>query len=158
MATNGGITINGQLHSSATAEVKLAGDIYDGFASFNFKDELKSKKIKGTGARPIGRTRGDYDSDGDCEMYLAHSLAFQAALKAKAKNGSIGLVAFDIVITFDNQVDAIIVIELRGCRFEGREGGFAVGGDEAKNKHPLSIMSILENGIELITKADGGGL
>jgi hypothetical protein len=155
---NNGLVINGQIFTSANAETKLDGEIYDGFASFNFKDSISPKKVRGTGSIAIGDTTGDYDAEADCEMYYQHAVAFFAALKAKAVNGSIGLVQFDITIHFDNGVDSVGEVILQTVRVIGREGGFATGGDESKVKIPLFVRKLIMNGIELITKADGGGL
>lgn len=136
--------VNGNYHAFASVEVKASdGNIYIGVKGVNFKDSLKPTKVRGTNAEPIGRTRGDYDSEGDIEFYEQQGHQFLQALGNGYKEKS-----FDVFVTFSETGLDTIQHQLIGCRIEEVDSSNAQGTDASTLKFTLNIMKIKFDGLE----------
>ncbi len=154
MATDA-VTVNGRYLSFASAEAKLDGQVHSGIKALNYKQSLKSKKVKGRGPYPKGRTKGDYEAEGSIEMLKEWARAFRLALAAK--NKSYGLVEFDVLVYFsESPTDPTHEVKLVGCRIEDEDEGHAQGSDELVEKIALSVMWIEKDGLRMLSPEDAG--
>lgn len=154
MATDA-VTVNGRYLSFASAEAKCDGQVYSGIKGLNFKQSLKSKKVKGRGPYPKGRTRGDYEAEGSIEFLKEYAKAFRDALAAK--NKSYGLVEFDVLLYFsESKLDPTHEVKLVSCRVEDEDEGHAQGSDELSEKWSLSVMWIEKDGKRMLSPEDAG--
>ncbi|SRR5258708_5953320 len=149
----------GNYHAFSSIELKVtsgpaAGQIFVGFKSLNAKDSLVPTKVRGAAAEPIGRTRGDYDSEGDMELYVQQAFQLLQALGQGYKEQT-----FDISYSFAEANLDTITHQLLGCRIQEVDSSNAVGTDASTLKFTLSIMKILFGGLEsLISPLAGAAL
>jgi hypothetical protein len=142
---------NGDYHSFASVELKVtsgpaAGQIFPGVKSVNAKDSLTPTKVRGAHSEPLGRTRGDYDCDGDLEMYVQQAHQLLQAMGAGYKQTT-----FDISITFSEANLDTVQHQLIGCRIQEVDSSNAVGTDASTLKFTLNIMKVLFDGLESLT-------
>ncbi len=135
--------VNGVYHAFASVEIKFDGNIYVGVKAVNYSDSLTPTKVRGTSSEPIGRTRGDYDADGDIELYKqqAHQLlqALGNGYKEKVVN---------ITVTYSENGLDTIVDEIIGARIEKVEQSNSQSPDPTTQKFTLNVMKILMDGLE----------
>jgi len=149
---------NGDYHAFSSVELKVtsgpaAGQIYVGIKSVNAKDSLTPTKVRGAAAEALGRTRGDYDAEGDMEMYAQQGHQFLQALGQGYKEQT-----FDISITFAEQNLDTIQHQLLGCRIQEVDSSNAVGTDASTLKFTLNIMKVLFDGLDsLVNPLTGAG-
>lgn len=150
---------NGNYHSFSSLELKItsgqaAGQIFVGFKSLNAKDSLTPTKVRGAAAEPIGRTRGDYDAEGDMELYEQQAHQLLQALGQGYKEQT-----FDITYSFAETNLDTITHQLLGCRIQEVDSSNAIGTDASTLKFTLNIMKILFDGLEsLLNPLSGASL
>lgn len=149
--------INGERHDFTSIELKIAGQIFVGFKSINYKRTRTRTKLWGNSPDPIGKTRGTNDYTCDFELYFAEWKLLKEILKkaAKAKPGIIsgtspgsgyGDVFFQIIVTygssqFDTQTDTI-----NGNTADEVEGSQSQGADPLFRKVGTNPLKIIEDG------------
>lgn len=139
---------NGDYHSFASVELKVtsgpaAGQIFPGVKTVNAKDSLTPTKVRGAASEPLGRTRGDYDAEGDMEMFVQQGHQFLQALGPGYKQ-----ITFDISITFSEANLDTVQHQLLGCRIQEVDSSNSAGTDASTLKFTLNIMKILFDGLE----------
>ncbi len=138
--------VNGNYHAFASIEVKTAdGNIYTGVKAVNYKNSLKPTKVRGTNAEPIGRTRGDYDAEGDVEFYEQQGHQFLQAL-----GNGYGEKPFDMTVTFSETGLDTIQHQLIGCRIEEVDSSNSQSTDASTIKFTLNVMKIKMDGLEML--------
>ncbi len=134
--------INGVHWSWQSVEVSANGLVLPGVKSVNYKDSLTPGKVRGTSPIWIGYTDGQYEADGDIEVFRIQHEAFKSAL------GGPGFMQRRMVLTitmFHPELGTVIDTVI--CRVMGNEVGLSDSPDAATVKHPLSVLEpILWNG------------
>lgn len=143
--------VNGVYHAFASIELKLKGDIYVGAKSINYKDSLTPVKVRGAHAEPIGRTRGDYDAEGDLEMYSQQGHQFLQALGQGYKETT-----WDATVTYSENGLDTITDTLIGCRIQEVDKSNSQGTDASTMKFTLSVMKVLHDGLESLVNPLSG--
>ena len=143
--------INGRRLSHASLEAKLDGNLYTGFKSLNFDDELAPGRVGGTHPVQEGHTIGAYSAGSNFEMLKQHMKPLRAALAAKASDGlSYGTVLFDIFASYQEDGD-VHTVELRQVRIQKIEDGSSQGPDGLTEKVTLFLTQpILRDGLPII--------
>jgi hypothetical protein len=139
---------NGDYHAFSSIELKItsgpaAGTIFIGVKSLNAKDSLTPTKVRGTHAEAIGRTRGDYDAEGDVELYEQQAYQFLQAMGQGYKETT-----FDIAYSFAETNLDTITHQMLGCRIQEVDSSNALGTDASSIKFTLNVMKILFGGLE----------
>lgn len=141
--------INGVRHSFASIELKLAGQLFVGFKSINYSRKRTRAMARGNSPDPIGKTKGDNEYTGDCEMYLAEWNLFQSILQKQTGIATgYGDVFFQVLVTYsENGFDTIQDV-LNGCTADSTEASQSQGPDALVRKVELNPLKILFNGID----------
>ncbi len=136
--------VNGVRTAYCSIEVGIAGFFLKGVKSLNYKDNGEIPKIFGTSPIPIGRTRGQNDSEGDIEFYQEE---WDEMLPLLTLAGSIGYMEgiWPISVTYaePSQMAKTKTDQLVGVRFMSAERSNAEGTDALTVKLSLSIMRIV---------------
>lgn len=141
--------VNGNRHAWASVEIKLAGLIFY-CTAINYARKRNREMVRLNHPDPVGKTIGENDYTGDCEMLVAEYNAFQAALIAQASaqglNGGYGDIRFPAIVTYTENGFDTIVDTLIGCTMDSTDAAGAQGPNAIKRKFDLSPLKILFNG------------
>lgn len=148
--------INGTRQDFNNVELKMAGLIFVGFKSITYKRSRKRDMPRGNSPDPLGKTIGENEYTGECEIYLAEWKVFKDALKslavlqgvpsAVAPGSGYGDVLFPIYVTkgsslFDTQMDTLL-----GCSVDETDSNNSRSPDALTIKINLSPIKILFDG------------
>ncbi len=141
--------INGLKYDYSSVELNIDGQVFGGVKSINYKWSLDPGVQRGTRAQKIGRSRGTYDADGSIEIY---KVEYHAIISRLSRLGTRGYAetAFNIVVSYEENVTDVITDQLVGIRLKTGENGHQEGNDPLVVKCDLDIMYILENGLSAI--------
>lgn len=140
--------VNGARVAFCSIEFGLAGFRIPGIKSINYKESVEKPKLWGTSRKPIGRTAGKYDFEGDVEFYRAE---YQDAITALSAVGILGFsdTSIPINVTYaelaspeQTSNDTLIGVILHSPEASGSEGA-----DALTIKMTMSIMDILWHGL-----------
>lgn len=137
--------VNGRVLSYASCEFQVDGEIITGIKSITYKDSIERSKARGAGRQPLGRTSGEYDSEGSMTMLRED---FHALIK-RFGNGWMDK-SFDVVVTYAEDDIEMHTDRLVGCLFDSADGSNEQGTDPLETELPLNIMYIVRDGIEPI--------
>ncbi len=137
--------VNGMRHEWSSVELKLDGDVYVGVKEVKYSQTLKGSKMRGTHPAPIGRTRGEYDSEASIVLWFAEGVQFRKKLGAGYMEK-----AFDIVVSYVENGFDTIVDEIIGCRITKDEGGGSQGPDGLTIAWDLDPMKIIFGDLEAL--------
>ncbi len=132
--------VNGNTFDYSSVEVWVDGRPYRGVKSINYKDSLKGTKVRGTHAQPLGRTRGEYDADGDIEFYRETWNDIRNALGPGYMER-----VFDVTVQYQEVPSPIQVDRLRGVRISENNRSNAQGADALTVKLTLDILLPIED-------------
>lgn len=142
--------INGHRFSFNSCEFRFNGIIYVGVKSLNYKMALKGGIVRGTGPNPIGRTVGEAEYTGDCEMLRLEFDALILTLGAPVVG--FGEAVFSIMATQFEIGSPVVVDEIIGARIEEPEVSHQQGTDGTTVKFTFSAMRMRHNGAEITTR------
>ncbi len=145
--------VNGNKHSWASITLVVGTTSIRGCKGVAYKNTLEPGDVRGLGVQLLGRTRGDLKSEGSLELYLEEYNQLIAELGADG-TGFLEK-SFNIVVSYSEPNSAIITDKLIGCRLKGGDKGFSQGTDALTVKCDLSIMYIVENGLNPISDPAG---
>lgn len=148
--------INGVRHDWTNIEPKIAGQIFVGFKSLNYKRTRTRTKLWGNSSDPIAKTQGVNDYTADMEVYLAEWNLFQALLKAGAAAKSLpsgispgsgyGDLLFPVVITYLNLGFDTITDTILGCSVDELDASQSQSPDPLVRKVTFNPLKVLFNG------------
>ena len=145
--------VNGNRFDYSSVEIVIAGIPYRGVQSISYKHALKPKKLYGTSAMPLGRTRGQYEpGEPSMDMYKEDYEVLTTALLALGLGGY-GEANFQILVSYQEIGSSLIVDTLNGCRITEDEDSHKQGDAESIVKVTLDIMELLRNGKPLANPA-----
>lgn len=137
--------INGVRFDYSSVEINVAGVVFGGVKSINYKWTLDPGEIRGTRSQVVGRTRGQYGAEGSLEMY---KLEYEQLITLLSAGGSKGYaeVPFLINVGYSENVTDVMADQLIGCRLKSGENSGSEGNEALVVKCDLHIMRISENG------------
>ena len=141
-------TLNGNRHSYASVEIKVANLIFVGVKSVNYARKRTRQQVRGNHPDPIGQTRGENEYTADIEMYLAEFNQLQAALQALGGGKGYGDVFFDVICTFGENGFDTITDTIRGCNMDSTDAGLSQGPDALVRKFELQPLKIYFNQLD----------
>ncbi len=142
--------INGHRFSYASIELNVFGMVFMGVKAINYSDKLTPGKARGTASMPLGRTRGDYESEASLELFKEEAIAFQARLVAIPPFG-VGEVPFVATIAYAELAGPITVDVLSGCRVTSIADAHQQGTDPLTVKFDIDPWLITRNGTTLVS-------
>lgn len=149
--------INGERHDFTSIELKIAGQIFVGFKSINYKRTRTRTTLYGNAKDPIGKTGGTNAYTCDFELYLAEWKLLKAILKkaAAAQPGIVSGVApgsgygdvfFQIIVTYGSSQFDTYTDTINGNSADEIEGSQAQGPDGLFRKIGTNPLKIIEDG------------
>lgn len=146
--------INGHRYSYASSQFRFNGQLYLGIKSLNYKMSLKAGIVRGTSPNPIGRTVGEAEYTGDCEMLRLEYNNLLRQLGAPVVG--FGESPFLITVTFFEIGSEVTIDEIVGARIEEPDASNASGTDASSIKFAFSAMRILHNGAPIVSPRNFG--
>lgn len=138
--------VNGNRTSYCSIEFAVNGLRIKGVKSINYREINEMSKIRGTGAKPMGRTRGTADFEGDIEIYQAE---WRALLPFLTRGGTFGFaeLAHPVTVTYAEALSPLDTVtdRLIGVRFHSPDVANTESTDAVVLKVALNIMDITWN-------------
>lgn len=149
--------INGTRHDFTSIELKVAGQIFVGFKSINYKRTRTRTMVMGNSPDPIAKTEGTNAYSCDFEMYLAEWKLLKSILKklAASQSGVVsgvspgsgyGDVLFQIVVTYGSSAFDTTTDVINGCSADEVEASQAQGPDPLSRKVTVNPLKVIEDG------------
>lgn len=108
--------INGQRHSWAEVEIRVANSIILGVTKIDYSDKLDPALVRGAGPNIIAHTVGIQETSGSITLLLEE---FNVLVEELQKiNSAWKLAQFPIIVTYDNSGSGLSVVQdtIIGCR------------------------------------------
>jgi hypothetical protein len=136
--------INGHRYDWSSVVIKLGGIQYSGVRAINYKHSVDPGKLRGNRAQIIGATRGEYNAEGNIEIYLQE---YDELTSQLVKNGK-GYFEqfFEMTVSYSEPESTPVTDYLRGVRLSSSEKSGSEGSDPLFVRCDLLIMYLLENG------------
>lgn len=138
--------INSKYHDYSAVEAMVNGKpILLGIESISYSHRLEPTKVRGTRARPLGRTLGEYDAEASITVYKR-----DAEILLKELGPGYMEREFQLAVSYAKlgagtpmQLDV-----LKGCRIMSEEDSHSQGTDALRTTFELSVMAVVKNGRE----------
>lgn len=153
------ISVNGNQLSWGSITCKIDGSPFHGFIGITYADARERVKAYGMGRHhaPRGRSRGKYTVENSKLTGWKGSIQqLRQELAARALDGvSYGDVEFQVTISYFEDDDMPILIELNRCVIVKNSSGDDENADPEKEEIELDVMSIRRNGLVLFDSSEG---
>jgi hypothetical protein len=134
--------INGHRYSWASVTIKSSvGMELIHIKEISYSHKLEPGLVRGTGAQPSGRTRGEYEAEGSFVLQREQWDEY----RNKLGDGYMET-AVDISVSYAEDGSPVVTDELKGVRITSVENGPSQGTDALEVSCDLSIMYVLEGG------------
>lgn len=131
--------INGVSYSWANISLILFGVPVIGIVGIAYKKKQEKKNNWGSGSQPVSRGYGNYEYDGNIEIYLE---TWQSIIDASPNRDPFKIPPFDIPVSFAGQGVRVTKHVLRAVEFMEDEFDSKSGDTAIKIKIPLIIGGI----------------
>lgn len=140
-----GMKLNGAWHSGASSSITVDTTLITQFQGFSFGQTVSREKVEALGARgDIGYTDGVVHTDNcDAEMPIA---TYHYLINALSKKGPYIDVPFNVLIQFNNRVDAVQKVELIDCRINAEKDDVKPGSKLQVVKATFMVRKMKRNG------------
>lgn len=106
--------INGVNYSWSNVSLILFGTPVIGILAINYKRKQKKENNYGAGQQPVSRGYGNYEYEGDVELYLD---VWKAIIAGSPNRDPLQITPFDIPVTFTGTGVTTTKDVLRSCEF-----------------------------------------
>lgn len=136
--------INGVRFDFSSVEIHIGAEVFNGIKEITYKHTLDPGMMRGTRAAVMGRTRGKYDPEASITFYKSEYQDFIAAI-----GNNYMLREFNVTVIYQELPALELVTDnLLQCRLKSSENSHSEGEDALVVKCDLSIMRILESGLD----------
>lgn len=138
--------VNGIRTSFCSIRFDIDGLPVPGIDSINYRDTHEVGKIRGSSRKPIGRTFGNLDYEGDVEFYQAEWVSMVLPLLTLGGRRPFSSVSTTITVAYTEvglPRDQIVTDVLVGARLVAPDQSNAQGTDATKVKLTLNLMDII---------------
>jgi hypothetical protein len=135
--------VNGVRHDFSSIELKLDGQVFQGFKSINYSRKRSRGIVMGNSPDPIGKTKGTNAYTADAELYLAELNAFLEQLGAGYGDKFFVVVVTYVANGFDTVQDTI-----QGCTLDELTASQSQGTDPLARKVDLAPIKVLFGGVD----------
>ena len=150
MANIDTISVNGNLISWSSCDLRINNDSFRGFTSFTYSEKRERSLGYGAGRAhgPRGRSAGKYTPDPVKLKGFKDSVnALREYLAALAPDGiSYGDVEVPIVLQFVEPGKDPVTLKFERCVWTSTSGGAEEGADPLQDEIEFSVMSVSTNG------------
>jgi hypothetical protein len=134
--------INGNRHDYSSIEFRLGGGPRTfGVVEISYSHTLEPTAVRGTSAKKIGRTRGQYDAEGSFTVFKTEADEIIAELGDGYLERS-----FNILVSYAEPGLPVVSDVLVGCRIKRDEDQHSEGGEPLRVKFDLDVMEIRRSG------------
>ena len=140
--------INGNRHSAASVEIKVANINIIGVKSVDYSRKRSRTQVRGFHPDPLGQTLGENEYDASIEIYLAEFNQLQAALQQLNGGKGYGNSVFDVIVTYGENGFDTITDTIRGCNIDSTEAGVSQGPEGLTRKIDLMPLKIFFNQLD----------
>lgn len=141
--------VNSNKFSYASITLWIDGRPYRGVKAINYKDSLKPAIVRGTGKQAIGWTAGQYESEGDVELFREEWADVRSALGPGYMER-----VFSIQVQYQELGASLQTDTLPAVRISENTRSNSEGTDALTVKLGLTLLlPILENGVAPINNA-----
>ena len=141
--------VNGNAYDFTSIRLFLAYELFVGVKAISYKQTKKRKKVYGTRAEPVARTRGQYEASGSVELLRSEADRLVAMLGLGGKGWM--ETEFDIVVCMAEESQPTTTDVLRACSIDDEDHSYQNGDEPNMVKLELDIMRIERNGVLPIT-------
>jgi hypothetical protein len=150
-----GIYVNGFLYGKSSSEIDVDGKKFRAVNAINYKRMIAREDVRGTGALPVGQTKGEATHEADLELALHEGFLFLTYLAQKARErGAAGpsCVPFNIGVSWDEPGGAgTNTVEINNATYKGDDTAVGQGAAGIVMKLTLHVSTaILYNGEPII--------
>lgn len=140
--------INGIRYDFSSIELNIFGKTFTEVQEISYSESLEPGILRGTSAKKLGRTRGEYDAEGSITFYLGAFDQFTTLLSAKAAGRGWMTQSFLITVIYQELVGGgpIVTDVLRGARVTNVDKSHSSGGDALQVTCDLDIIEVISNG------------
>lgn len=131
--------VNGINYSWANVTTILFGVPLVGIMGIKYKRKVEKKNNYGAGQQPVSRGYGNYEYDGELELYMD---TYQGIIAQAPNNDPLLIPFFDIIVLFAGQGVEVKKHVLRACEFTDDEIDTKSGDTKIMVKVPLIIGGI----------------
>lgn len=149
--------INGNRYDFSSVEVNLNGVPYVAIQDISYNHSKEVGYLRGTTPHKLGRTRGEYNAEGNFTIYKADYQQFLQLLLPLALGGGYMEAPFIITVMYQElRSEGLITDTLEGCLITNDEDSHSQGSDALMVSVDIDIMTISRGGIRAV--ADNTGL
>lgn len=148
--------VNGIRFDFSSIQFRVNGKVFPGIKSLSFNHAMEPGLVRGTAAQVIGRTRGQYNSEGSVELYREDADDFLTIIAPNSfvtggQNGTGFMeVQFDVGVTYFEPIQGLTPAAqmdiMKGCRIKKEDISNASGSDPSTIKYDFHIMYLIRNG------------
>ena len=142
--------INGIRYDFSSVEISILGKRFPGVKSLNYKQSLNPGMVRGTAAQVLGRTRGQYDAEGDMELYREDADDFLTLIQATQPAMGILEIAFDLNINFFEPIAGAVPSaqndRVIGARLKEDSASQAQSADPLVVRYSFHALMLVRNG------------
>lgn len=110
----GAVLINGVSYAWANITANVLGVPLTGITAINYKRKQTKTNNMGAGPKPVSRGYGNYEFEGDIEIYME---TLKAIIAGQANRDILAIPPFDITVVFTGQGVITTTDILKACEF-----------------------------------------
>lgn len=148
--------INSKRYSWNSAECYIAGTRIIGLKSLDYAEKRERKQVKGMNKSglPLGKTSGSYSAEKAKGVFLVDTwVKIIIPRLSQLGAGSYGDAEFKIELQLNEPGQSPMLTELMGVHVVGASRPLSEGVDETLCEVEFDVTSVLENGLQLWSKA-----
>lgn len=141
--------INGKAYGYESISFRIDGGAEElSVSEISYSHKLTPGIARGTSAKKLGRTRGQYEADGGFTMDKDTAARLITALGPAYMTREFG-----ILVSYRELGMDLVSDYLMRCRIVGEDDAHTAGGEALATKFTLDVMELKKNGISAIAAA-----
>ncbi len=137
--------INGKYYQFSSIRLRVAGETWYDFVSFNFEDGVERGYARGASRMKLGRTAGDYDATASFDIWTTKLEEFLNLVDPN-REGHYDVEGFDVSLDFAEPNMPLQQVVLIGPIINKISDAHSQGTEPLKNTITLDIFGVTRNG------------
>lgn len=139
--------IKGKYYDFSSIEFGIDGGQQPRVTDINYSQKLDPGVLRGTSAKPYGRTRGTYEASGSFTIYKEDFEDLKLRLAAGGEGYMMAEFTITVVYSEMMMTNEDVLMQ---CRIVSEENGHSAGNDPLVVRVDLSVMEIMTNGLSAV--------